>query len=89
MAERTVLITGAASGIGLACARLALETGANVVAFDVESERMATALSDDDARLATYVGDVAQAEHLAGLQVGDIQYRIGRQRPATGDGNVA
>ena len=44
MHEKTVLVTGAASGIGLACARMLLNDGANVAAFDVQGERMADEL---------------------------------------------
>ncbi len=35
MTQQTVLVTGAASGIGLACARMLKQGGANVVAFDI------------------------------------------------------
>lgn len=58
MAKRTVLVTGAASGIGLACARMLGESGANVVAFDIQGERMADELSADDG-LVLHAGDVS------------------------------
>ncbi len=58
MAKQTVLVTGAASGIGLACARMLKESGANVVAFDIQGERMADELSGDD-DLVLHAGDVS------------------------------
>lgn len=60
MTGRTVLITGAASGIGCASARMLLGAGANVVAFDIQAEHMAAALPVDEPRLALYVGDVSE-----------------------------
>ncbi len=58
MTKQTVLVTGAASGIGLACARMLKESGANVVAFDIQGERMADELSADD-DLVLHAGDVS------------------------------
>ena len=58
MTKQTVLVTGAASGIGLACARMLSESGANVVAFDIQGERMADELSGDNA-LVLHAGDVS------------------------------
>ena len=58
MGKHTVLVTGAASGIGLACVRILMESGANVVAFDIQGERMAEELSAND-DLALYTGDVS------------------------------
>ncbi len=58
MAKQTVLVTGAASGIGLACARMLKRDGANVVAFDIQGERMAEQLPGDD-DLVLHAGDVS------------------------------
>ncbi len=58
MAKQTVLVTGAASGIGLACARMLRESGANVVAFDIQGERMAEQLAADD-NLVLHTGDLS------------------------------
>jgi NAD(P)-dependent dehydrogenase (short-subunit alcohol dehydrogenase family) len=77
--EKTVIVTGAASGIGLACARLLLAGGANVVAFDPQIEKMREALGGDDPRLLIVGGDVsagsdceaavaAAVERFAGLE---------------------
>ncbi len=46
MSERVALVTGAASGIGLATARLLAERGYSVLAGDVAFERMQNALGD-------------------------------------------
>jgi len=62
MEKRAVLVTGAASGIGLACARLLLQAGANVAAFDIQGERLAEELPGDDARLMRIRGDVSRTE---------------------------
>ncbi len=61
MRDKTVLVTGAASGIGLACARMLLADGANVVAVDIQADRMAAELGPDTDRLATMTGDVSDA----------------------------
>jgi NAD(P)-dependent dehydrogenase (short-subunit alcohol dehydrogenase family) len=68
---RTVIVTGAASGIGLACARRLLDDGANVVAADVAD---LAGLSDhlgpgalDDARFASVHVDVTEESSVSEL----------------------
>ena len=61
--KKTVLVTGAASGIGLACANLLLAEGANVVAFDPQEERLREALGDDNPRVFLLAGDVSVPDH--------------------------
>ena len=56
---KTALITGAASGIGLAVATRFLREGANVVAFDRVESRCDD--GDASARFASLVGDVRSA----------------------------
>ena len=58
--KKTILVTGAAGGIGSACVRLLLEHDevSNVVAMDVHRERLA-GLQVDPSRLLTYRGDVS------------------------------
>lgn len=58
MAKRTVLVTGAASGIGLACARMLRQGGDNVVALDIQGARMADELAPGD-DLVLHAGDVS------------------------------
>ncbi|GAB3375922.1 SDR family NAD(P)-dependent oxidoreductase [Massilia agri] len=58
--EKTVLVTGAASGIGLACARRFLDEGARVVMLDIDEATLRKAvagLAQD--RVLVQVGDTA------------------------------
>lgn len=58
--EKTVLVTGAASGIGLACARRFLDEGARVVMLDIDEatlRKAAAGLAQD--RVLVQVGDTA------------------------------
>jgi len=58
--EKTVLVTGAASGIGLAAARRFLDEGARVVMLDIDGDKLkeaAAALPQD--RVLVQVGDTA------------------------------
>ena len=61
--EKTVLVTGAASGIGLAAARRFLEEGARVVMLDIDRvklEKVAAGLTQD--RVLVQVGDTADKD---------------------------
>jgi 3-oxoacyl-[acyl-carrier protein] reductase len=60
--KKTVIVTGAASGIGLACARLLIERGAKVTAFDPQLERMQKELGESKS-LLLIEGDVAIEEN--------------------------
>lgn len=58
--EKTVLVTGAASGIGLAAARRFLDEGARVVMLDIDGDKLkeaAAALPQD--RVLVQIGDTA------------------------------
>ena len=68
----TAIVTGAASGIGLACARLLLKDGANVAAFDIQGGRMEEELPGDEARLLRVQGDVSSAEDCAAAVAGAV-----------------
>jgi NAD(P)-dependent dehydrogenase (short-subunit alcohol dehydrogenase family) len=59
---QSVLVTGAASGIGLACARMLLERGDRVLAFDIQGERMTEALPTPSGDLVLFAGDVSLPE---------------------------
>lgn len=62
MTTQSVLVTGAASGIGLACARMLLEGGNKVLAFDIQGDRMKTVLPPESNSLALCPGDVSKPE---------------------------
>lgn len=68
--DKTVIVTGAASGIGKACAELFADYGANVVLSDLESsagEEVAARFRDEGAE-AMFVGcDVSNPEQIQGL----------------------
>ena len=55
---RTAVLTGAASGFGLECARLAAAAGMHVVMVDVQADALATAAAEISALAATQGGRV-------------------------------
>lgn len=59
MSDRTVLVTGAAGGIGLACTRMLLAEGFRVAALDVDRARLEAELPAEDPRLLLIGGDVS------------------------------
>ena len=66
LADRTVVVTGAASGIGAATARKVIAEGGNVVVADLQDER-GRALAEELGERATYVhADVTREEDIAG-----------------------
>ena len=56
---KSAIVTGAASGIGLATARLFADEGANVLAVDLPSSRLVEEHKGSD-RIATRTADIAQ-----------------------------
>ncbi|MGF6275434.1 meso-butanediol dehydrogenase/(S,S)-butanediol dehydrogenase/diacetyl reductase [Massilia sp. UYP11] len=61
--EKTVLVTGAASGIGLAAARRFLDEGARVVMLDIDGDTLKQAASGlPQDRVLMQVGDTAARE---------------------------
>ena len=74
---RTVVVTGAAQGIGKATTELAIELGANVVAVDLNGDALGTVLAALPAdRVMKVVGSVTDAE-LAATTVADAASRFG------------
>jgi len=73
---RVVIVTGAASGIGLASARRLAEEGARVALVDVDGERVKQAASEIDGALAI-AADVSDEEQVARYFAG-VKERLGR-----------
>lgn len=61
MADRVAVITGGASGIGLATAELFLREGARVALVDRDGDALAEAARRSERRLTTFKADVADA----------------------------
>lgn len=57
---KTVFLTGAAQGLGLAIARRFLDEGANIIAFDRDEQALHANL--DDSRVLRFVGDVRSVD---------------------------
>lgn len=77
LAGRTVVVTGAGQGIGKAITELAIELGGNVVALDMNSETLKSALAPlPSDRVMAVVGSVVDAE-LAARTVADAVARFG------------
>lgn len=68
IAGKTAIVTGAATGVGLAIARHFLERGANVVAADMDEARLNEALgSEAEEHLRIFAGDLCQKLAIANL----------------------
>ena len=59
MKNQVVIVTGAASGIGLACTKLLLEGGAKVAAFDIQEDKMRSNLPKSNSNLIQISGDIS------------------------------
>jgi NAD(P)-dependent dehydrogenase (short-subunit alcohol dehydrogenase family) len=75
--SRVALITGAASGIGLATARRLHAEGATVVLLDRDGERLKPAVAGLGDRAEPVTGDVADHAGIAAV-IGDVGARHGR-----------
>ena len=60
ISKKSIIVTGAASGIGRACARRLLGAENQVVAVDLEREALETALGAESDCLKFFTGDVAR-----------------------------
>jgi glucose 1-dehydrogenase len=79
-AGKTAIVTGAAQGIGQACAERLFEDGASVVVSDVNAEgavRVAEELDATGTRAAAMPCDVSRRDQIVGL-IGDTVERFGR-----------
>ncbi|MBB3047977.1 NAD(P)-dependent dehydrogenase (short-subunit alcohol dehydrogenase family) [Litorivivens lipolytica] len=71
LAGKTAVITGAASGIGLALARIFAEQGMNIVLADIEQQRLDAAVTEISALGVEAIGvvtDVGSGESVASLR---------------------
>ncbi|MEC7490114.1 MAG: SDR family oxidoreductase [Pseudomonadota bacterium] len=59
LTDRTIIVTGAASGIGRACAKRLVSDGNRVVAVDLEQAQLEEGLGSETATLKFCPGDVA------------------------------
>jgi 3-oxoacyl-[acyl-carrier protein] reductase len=73
---RTIMVTGAGQGIGLAISTLALELGGNVAAVDLNEAALGTAAKELGERFLPLVGNVAD-EAFAGEAVSSAITRFG------------
>ena len=67
---RTAVITGAASGFGLECSRIAAHEGMNVVMADVQADALATAQKEIEglgAQVLPFRLDVSKAAEVEAL----------------------
>lgn len=67
LAGKVAAVTGAASGIGLACARAMLDAGARVVLVDRAAERLESVCRDLGAGAIPLVIDLTEPESVAGM----------------------
>lgn len=65
LADLNVLVTGGASGLGRCFSLNLAQAGANVLAFDVDSEGL-KALKAENPKIATFVGSVASEDDVKG-----------------------
>ena len=66
MSDGTIIVTGAASGIGRACTAMLLERGAQVAAFDIQSEKLESEFPGEAKNLLKISGDVADTTDCEG-----------------------
>ena len=59
LTDKTIIVTGAASGIGRACAKRLVSDGNRVVAVDLEQDKLEKGLGSETANLKFAPGDVA------------------------------
>src|SRR6266436_10233834 len=73
---KTIVVTGAAQGIGQAIATLGLALGARVVGVDLNGDKLNAFAAATNGQLLPYVGSVADPEFTEAT-VHDLKARIG------------
>ena len=61
---KTIVVTGAAQGIGQAISNLAIALGARVIGIDLNGDKLNTLAATTSGRLLPYVGNVADPEFI-------------------------
>jgi 3-oxoacyl-[acyl-carrier protein] reductase len=73
---KTIVVTGAAQGIGQAITNLAIALGARVIGIDLNGEKLNSFAATTGGRLLPYVGNVADPEFTEAT-VGHITASVG------------
>ena len=73
---KTIVVTGAAQGIGQAIATLAIDLGARVAGVDTNGDKLGAFAEKTGGRLLSYVGSVADPEFTEAT-VHDVNARLG------------
>jgi len=74
---KTIVVTGAAQGIGAAIANLAVALGARVIGIDLNSDKLNAFAAATNGQLLPYVGNVADPKFTEDT-VRDVMARIGK-----------
>lgn len=75
LSEKTVIVTGAANGIGLAIARKFVKAGARVMLADIDEERLLAevdALKDERGEAVAYAGDLRKKLAVSNLMAATV-----------------
>jgi len=72
-----VMVTGAASGIGLGSSKRFIDGGATVIAVDINKENLAKAASELGARYVSKVCDICKVSEIKSLMA-DVESEFGR-----------
>lgn len=75
--DQVIIVTGAAQGIGMAIARLALDLGAKVAAVDLQGDPLAAMAQEFPDRVMPLVGSVSDPEFVQ-ASVQEVLARFGR-----------
>ena len=73
---KTIVVTGAAQGIGQAITRLAIDLGARVIGVDLNGDKLDAFAATTNGKLLPYVGNVADPEFTE-TTVRDVKARVG------------